>query len=112
MEMGKLMLDINRPDAALHAFENVLRFDRAFPGRAGNAGMRADWCSVSMFSLLCVLVVAVSTFSMLCVPSPSLVVLAPRRSKIRTLACGSLVRQSDGHACGESSRILSPCIIY
>ena len=45
MEMGKLMLDINRPDAALHAFENVLRFDRAFPGRAGNAGMRADWCS-------------------------------------------------------------------
>jgi len=42
MEMGKLMLDINRPDAALQAFENVLRFDRAFPGHDSSAGMRGD----------------------------------------------------------------------
>ena len=45
MEMGKLMLDINRPDAALQAFENVLRFDRAFPGHDSSAGMRGDWSS-------------------------------------------------------------------
>ena len=42
MEMGKLMLDIYWADAALQAFENVLRFDRAFPGHDSSAGMRGD----------------------------------------------------------------------
>lgn len=32
LEMGKLMLDVGRPDAALSAFENILKFDRDYPG--------------------------------------------------------------------------------
>ena len=35
LEMGKLMLDVGRPDAAISAFENILKFDRNFPGLVG-----------------------------------------------------------------------------